>query len=455
MRLTLGLIAEWAKGRLTRNDPNRAVTGVSTDSRNVQPGELFVALKGPTFDGNAFAAEALKRGAAAALVQREDVLDGGIGIIVPDTLAALGDLAHRYRWHPPLLPWIAVTGSNGKTTTREMIARLLSLRGPVAVPMKNFNNQVGLPLSILARPEDAWIGVLEMGTSAPGEIDRLCRIATPTVGLVTGVAPAHLAGLGSPEGVAAEKASVFERLPHDGVAIYPAHDMFAGILASRVRGPRATFAVEKPADMVAENVRTGKSGVDFRVRGIEFHLPLFGVHNVSNCLAALLAVEHFGVKLPEAAEALRKFPPVHDRLELIETEHLAILSDVYNANPGSLAAGVAAMETIPAPRRVVVVGDMLELGPHSAEIHRETGRLLTRRKVDAILAVGSECVALAEGAAGTRATGLVRHFRTVPALIRAFDEYLKRGDLVLVKGSRGMKMETVVEALRGWEPSAG
>ncbi|MCX7934156.1 MAG: UDP-N-acetylmuramoyl-tripeptide--D-alanyl-D-alanine ligase, partial [Planctomycetota bacterium] len=222
MRLTAACLAEWAKGHLFACDPNREVLGISTDSRTILPGQAFVALKGERCDGHDFIAEAMQKGAALAIVQRPEALANRPGIIVANSLQALGEIAHRFRWQQPLIPWVAVTGSNGKTTTRCMIAHLLRSRGSVAEPPANFNNLVGLPLTILKRPDDAWVGVLEMGTNAPGEIAQLTRIATPTIAVITSIGPAHLEGFGTVEAVAQEKSAIFERLPNDGLAIYPA-----------------------------------------------------------------------------------------------------------------------------------------------------------------------------------------------------------------------------------------
>jgi len=453
MTITLGTIADWTQGRLLTQDASREVRGFSTDSRVLQPGDIFLALRGPTFDGHDFRAQAVGKGACAAIVEREDALHGWPGIVVPDVLQALGRIAHRYRWQESLIPWIAVTGTNGKTTTREMVRCILAARGVVATPPKNYNNLIGLPLSILQAPRNAWAGVLEMGTNTPGEIDRLAEIATPTVGIVTTIGPAHLQGLGSILQVAREKACIFDRLPRDGLAIYPATCPYADILRQHIHVRAATFASQSPADLVAEDVHAGPDGLAFRVRGVPFQLNLLGRHNVGNALAALLATTHLGISLEDAAAALRRLQPVQDRLQVIETDHFTILNDVYNANPQSLQAALEVMDTFdPKRRRVVVVGDMLELGSESRALHREAGFALGNRGIDVILAVGKESIALAEGAASASAKTIVRHFRTVAAILRPDERYVKAGDLILVKGSRGMHLEHIVAALLKWQP---
>lgn len=448
MKLLLEEIASWVGGRVLHSDGKIEVRGVSTDSRMVRKGEIFIALEGPNFDGHDFVGDAMREGAVAAIVHREDALGHHPGILVSDTLQALGDFAHRYRWHGHLIPWVAVTGSNGKTSTRRMITTILETRGVVCAPTDNFNNLVGLPLTILRCPSDAWVGVLEMGTSRRGEIARLTAIATPTIGVVTCVGHAHLDGLGSLEGVAQEKAAIFSRLPRDGVAIYPAKDPYVGILTSTIHGNRASFALESGADMVAEDVQVSLEGTRFRVRGVDFFIPLLGAHNAANCLAALLVAEHLKIGLKECAEALRNMQPVKDRLQCIHAGPITILDDVYNANPDSLRTAVDFLVSIPAERRVVIIGDMLELGRDSMALHRKAGKWLNRKGIDVICAVGKETLPLAESAAFASARTIVRHFRSVQALDNYLPSLIRPGDLILVKGSRGMKMERVVKTLQ-------
>lgn len=451
MRITLGELAEWAGARMVGCDPSREITSVNTDSRTVEDGEVFLALRGERFDAHEFIPEAQSKGAAAVIVDHEDAARGGPALVVEDTLFALGEVAHRYRWSQPLIPWVGVTGSNGKTTTREMIACILRTRGPVAVTEGNYNNLVGLPQTILKRREDAWVGVVELGASELGEVARLAHIAMPTVAVVTSTAAAHLKGFGSLETVAHEKAAVFRGLPHDGVAIYPATDPRAGILAGAIVGARATYAVEHDADMVAESVEVTSAGTRFVVRGVPFELNLYGRHNVANCLAALLVAEHMGIGLEDASKALRAMKPVRQRLSVCTTDSLTIVDDVYNANPASTLAAGEVLMALNAPRHVAVLGDMLELGPRSRSLHRDVGRSMSRIGVDVVLAVGRQAVALAEGAAGTSARTTVRHFSSVRLLLRDLDSFLQDGDAVLVKGSRGMRMEEIVAQLKHFD----
>lgn len=454
MSLILQELADWCGGRLTVDTPKDPVAGISIDSRTVKAGEAFLALPGDQFDGHEFIADAIAGGAAVAIVSDESKLAGLPGIVVPDTLMALGDIAHRNRWHAPLIPWVAITGTNGKTTTREMLARILRRRGPVVSSPRNFNNLIGLPLTILQRAEHDWVGVVEMGASKPGEIARLSDITTPTISIVTMTGAAHLAGFQSLDAVAQEKAAIYSRLPHDGVAIYPAQDPRTHILQGTIPGNRASFAVEAPADLMAEQVRVTADGTEFLVRGILFKIPLYGRHIAHNCLAALLAAEHLGIPLEECAESLAGMPAVAQRMEPIRTKYLTIFNDVYNANPSSLRAATDVLCELEASRRVVIVGDMLDLGGQTRTLHRECGRALAGKGLDMILAVGKHAVGLAEVAGATNARVVVRHFSNVQKLLLNLKKILRPDDAILVKGSRGMRMERVTESLRKWKPPA-
>ncbi|MBP5232929.1 MAG: UDP-N-acetylmuramoyl-tripeptide--D-alanyl-D-alanine ligase [Planctomycetes bacterium] len=450
MEIDLQAAASWAGGKAANDDGGVKITAVATDTRTLPAGALFVCLKGANFDGHKFVENAFLRGAVAAMVSDPAALGAHPGIVVPDTLAALGNLAHQYRWQHNLIPWAAVTGSNGKTTTRSLIAHILRAKGKVCEPQANFNNLVGMPLTILGNGDDTRFGVVEMGTNHPGEIHRLAEIATPTVAVVTGLASAHLEGLGSLEGVAREKAEIFFRLPPDGLAVYPAQAPYVHLLRARVpNGVRhATFSLEGPADLVPSDVNMGPDGSHFRADGQEFFLPLLGRHNVSNCLAALLAVRHFGVSFAEAAEALPSFKAVGERLQVISFSNFTVIDDAYNANPESMRAAAQALLDYPAGRRVMVVGDMAELGPRSAELHAEIGKWLSRTGIDVILAVGKEALAVAENAHGQNARQIIRYFPSVLSLLGHLKTTIEQGDVILIKGSHSMNLDRVVSAIK-------
>ena len=432
---------------------------VASDSRLIQPGDLFVALRGPRFDGNDFARQALSAGAAAALVAEAGALDPGHpGVEAPDTLAALGRLAGHVRSLSGASSWVGVTGSNGKTTTRGMIAAILRLRGPVHATSGNLNNRIGLPLTICRTPADAWAAVIEMGTSEPGEIADLAAIARPQVGVVTMIGYSHMALLGDQAGIAREKAALFRHLPRDGLAIYPARDSQAALLREAIACESATFALATPADpdpeadLVARDIAVEMDGTWFRVDGIETSLRLLGRHYVMDALAAMLAGKRLGVPIAESAAALARLEPVPGRLSRRAGLSLTVLDDAYNSSPSSLEAAVETLLAMPGVRKAAILGDMLDLGAASHGLHSRLGRSIGRLGLDAVLAVGQESLALAEAAESGHARTKVAHFHTMRALLAGMGAYLRPGDTVLVKGSRGMRMETVVEALLKWKP---
>ncbi len=449
MQLELKSIAEWVGGDIVGGSVVE-ITGVSTDTRTISDGDIFIALTGENFDGNKFVSDAFAKGAVAAIVSDRTTLDGKSGIVVEDTLKALGDFAMIYRWQEPLIPWVGVTGSNGKTTTRHLIAHILRKKYKVCEPVKNFNNLIGMPITILSNTPETDYAVLEMGTSSQGEIERLAEIAKPTVAVITSIAPAHLEGLGSIAGVANEKMAVFSQLPSDGLAVIPGESRFSEMLKSGVRSNAQikTFAVESPADYVAEQVVYSWNSSEFYVRGVKFELPLLGKHNISNALAALVVVEFLGVSLEEAAEALKSYKQLEDRQEVIRTNRYKIISDCYNANPESLRASVSTLEKLDTGRRVLIVGDMLELGSDSSKIHFEMGRWLAGTRIDVVLAVGKMCMSLAEGAHAQNAHQIIKHFRGPMSLMGHLKELIEDGDTVLVKGSNGMRLSRVVSALK-------
>ncbi len=455
MDLTLAELAKWCGGVV--EPPGASLVrakGVSTDSRTIQAGELFVAIDGLNQDGHKFVKYAAGAGAVAALVEKRPPDSGRLPLIlVKNSLEALGRMATGYRWHPPLFPWIAVTGSNGKTTTRELLALMLGTRWKVRTSKRNWNNYIGLPLSMLGEPAGAGVAVMEMGTNHPGEIAKLREICVPTIAIVTSTGESHLEGFGSSLAVAKEKADIFGWLPVDGLAVYPADDPHADVLGAAVPHRRATFSVAgNNADLTARDVALSAAGSEFSVEGVRVKLPLLGRHNIANCLAAMLAARHLGVTLADSARAVLKAKPVAGRLQAATTPaRLDVINDSYNANPNSVVAALDVLENIPGGRRIVVLGDMLELGKDSRRLHREIGLAAGMRDIDALFATGPESAAAAE-AAQVNARIVVRHFPSVDALWMTLKDFLKPGDHVLVKGSRGMLMERVVNLLMEWFP---
>ena len=455
MDVTLAELASWCGGRVEPPEASTTrVRGVSTDSRTIKPGEVFVAIDGLNLDGHRFVRFAGSSGASAAVVEKRPGDSGKLPLmLVNDSLEALGRMANGYRWQPPLIPWIAVTGSNGKTTTRELLARILGKRLKVRSSLRNWNNFIGLPLSMMSAPDDAEVAVMEMGTNHPGEIAKLREICVPTISVITGTGNSHLEGFGDSKGVAREKADIFGWLPTDGLAIFPADDPNVGILADAVPHARATFSINGvEADAMAEDIKVSATGSQFTVNGVRVRLPLLGRHNISNCLAAMLAARHLGIGFAEAAEALATVKPVAGRLQATNTPAgITVINDTYNANPDSVMAALEILADMPGKRRIAVLGDMGELGPESRRMHREIGLSAGMMDLDALFVTGVESTATAE-AAQVNARIVVRHFPSAEALWMTLKKFLKSGDQVLVKGSRSMLMERVANLLLDWFP---
>lgn len=457
-------MTDWDLGALARAAGSETVGGalpmriaaVGTDTRSLPPSSLFVALRGERFDGHRFLGEAVKRGAQAVLVDRGGVaLAKDIGVpalVVADTLVALGDMA---RWARRYLAKtvVGVTGSNGKTTTKEMIAAVLAQRGPVHKTQGNFNNAIGLPLTVLGWPEGTWAGVLEMGMSEPGEIARLCEIAAPDVGLITMVGQAHLEQLGNRHNVAQAKAELFDKLPTGGIGIINLDDPWVVRVAVPLLGKRARLSFGR--DARADVRLLGAVAADDHVRihlsiaseTVDVLVPIPGPHNAMNAAAAAAVGYALGIDSQNIAAGLTQLVIPGGRMHVVRRPAgVSYIDDTYNANPDSMLAGLEALASMAtAGRRIAVLGDMLELGPSSPQLHREVGRQASRAGVSHVFALGENAV---ETVAGVREGGAwAQAYDTVETLCADLERTLAPGDFVLVKGSRGMKMERVVAHL--------
>ncbi|HZP65289.1 MAG TPA: UDP-N-acetylmuramoyl-tripeptide--D-alanyl-D-alanine ligase [Rudaea sp.] len=444
LRLRASEIATWTRGVLHGADV--AIDDVFTDSRKPVPGALFVALAGENFDGHAFLPQAEAGGAAAALVARVGEVDLP-QIVVDDTLLALGRLAGavRERRHARV---VGITGSNGKTTVKTLAASILAQHGKTHVNAGNLNNEIGLPLSLVALPEDARYAVLEMGAGKPGDIAYLAAIARPEIGLVNNIAPAHLERMGTLAGIAETKGAIYAALPPHGTAVINADDAFADTFAAMAGARRILrFGLERPADVRAE---LGASGTPSRFAlhlpdaSIDVALPLPGRHNVANALAAASIAHALGVPAETIKIGLETAAPVAGRLVRHELpQGWTVIDDSYNANPGSTAAAIATVAAEPG-ENWLVLGDMRELGDDAERLHAGVGELARASGFARLYAVGPLAAAAARtfGARGA-------HFADQAALVAALSAALKPGVCVLVKGSRGSAMERVVAALVG------
>jgi UDP-N-acetylmuramoyl-tripeptide--D-alanyl-D-alanine ligase len=443
LSLRLSDVARWTGGRLHGADAT--VSGVSTDTRSLGAGALFVALKGERYDAHEFAAIARERGAAALLAMRE--LDVDLPqVIVADSLAALGDLAAAVRAQSRARV-VGITGSNGKTTVKTLLASILAGHGRTHVNAGNFNNEIGLPLTLLAMPADSEYAVLEMGAGKPGDIAYLARIAQPDVALVNNVAAAHLERMGSLQGVAQTKGAIYRALPADGVAVINADDAFADYFAV-LAAPRRVIRygllrrAEVSAGFEADAPFDGRFRLLTPGGNLDVALPLPGRHNVMNALAAGAAALALGVPPATIKAGLESAPNVAGRLlRRTHASGAAIIDDSYNANPGSFAAAIATLAGEPG-QRLLVMGDMAELGDDAERLHAETGALARRAGIQRLLAVGRLSRAAVE-AFGAGAT----HYADQSALIESLRGELRAGVTALVKGSRSSAMDRVVHAL--------
>ncbi|MEK6710274.1 MAG: UDP-N-acetylmuramoyl-tripeptide--D-alanyl-D-alanine ligase [Nitrospinota bacterium] len=452
-------IARAVGGRLLRGGEEMEASGVSTDSRTLAPGELFIPLIGPNFDGHGFIGKAEASGAAGALVERGRAFAGGEGFFlveVEDTLRALGDLARFHRGRHEVTV-AAVTGSNGKTTAKEMIASIFAQGAETLKSEGNLNNLVGLPLQVLRLTPEHARAVFEMGMNQPGEIRRLAGIALPGIGVITNVGPAHLEGLGSVEAVREAKGELLEAMGARGRAVLSAEDPHSRLLARRFReagGEVLSFGFSRECGVQGDEVVVSPRGTSFRLRlnGAEarVRLPALGRPNVLNALAAAGAASLAGCTMEEIAAGLEGASIPKMRLEvrpLARREGCFLIDDAYNANPASvLQALEVASQLRGGGRLFALLGDMKELGRCAEEAHREVGRAAARA-ADFVAGVGPMMGRAVEEA---RRAGLAaEHFESPMAAAEWARGQLRGGDWVLVKGSRSMRMERAIEVLEG------
>ncbi len=423
------------------------VTGWSIDSRTVGPGDLFFALRGPNHDGHCYVGTAFAKGAVAAVVEHATGA-GGPEFVVPDAQAALERLAvwARGRWTGAM---VAITGSAGKTTTKEAVAGLLGVVMKVGKTQGNLNNHLGVPLSLLRLPDDAGAAVIEIGMNHPGEIRRLAAMARPTVGVVTNVGFAHAEFFDSADGVALAKRELIESLPAAGVAVLNADDPRVTRFRDVHAGRTITFGIAQPADVRAEDVELGADGVRFRVDGVRFESAFQGRHGVLNLLAGLAVARSFGIAPAGLTEAVRALAPGKMRGERFVHNGITILNDCYNSNPEAARSMLDVLGTVPAQRHIAVLGEMLELGRWSEALHREVGRYAAQSGVDVLVGVHGAARAMTEEAVRAGLPPSAVHFFEDPAEAGAMLRGLaSAGDAVLFKGSRGTRVELALERFR-------
>jgi UDP-N-acetylmuramoyl-tripeptide--D-alanyl-D-alanine ligase len=457
--LTAAWVAAAMGGTIVAGDRGREFTGVSIDTRTLMPHDLFIAIRGERFDGMEFAGAAVAAGAAGVVVPRgrgRDVADGAITVIeVDETIAALQALAHAIRRESGTRV-VAITGSAGKTTTKEVTAEFLSARYRVVRNRGNFNNHIGLPLSLVALRERPDIAVVELGMNHEGEIRTLVRIAEPGVRVWTNVGEAHVGFFESVDAIADAKGEILDRASPETLLVANADDDRIAARVGSFAGRVVTFGIERTADVRATAVvDRGVDGTSARVvtpRGaVDVTTPLVGRGNLANVLAATAVALEFDIPLATVAERAAGLRPSSHRGEILRlASGVVVIDDSYNANPTATKLALEVLAGTPATRRIAVLGEMLELGGHAIDLHADVGRTAAAARLAVLFTVGDTAAdALARGAvaAGMPAAN-VRHFPTSHAAADALAALVQAGDVVLVKGSRGVRTDRVVERLR-------
>ena len=452
---SLQFVAAACAGELLNGAPDTPVLRVCTDSRQVQPGDLFFALSGERFDAHAFVPEVARK--AAAVVTERGRAPVGIGpcgvVAVDNTRRALGRLAAEYR-KGFSLPVIAVAGSNGKTTTKELVAAVLSQKFDTLASEASFNNDIGVPLTLLRLESRHQVAIVEAGTNHPGELEPLVRIIQPRYGVLTSIAREHLEFFGDVAGVAQEEGWLGQLLPADGRLFIQADPEWASRIAQRTRAAVIRAGITEGSDWQTGSFRLDKHGLTFRVQAPsanfsgEYRVQLLGRYQAVNALFAIALGAELGLSRAEIERGLIECQPARMRMQSWELNGVRVLDDAYNANPDSMAAALQTLQELPCKgRRVAVLGDMAELGAQSDSAHEEVGRRVAELGIGQLFAVGKMAPVLARGA---RTAGLNRvlEFAEVEAAAAAVKSFLKSGDVLLLKASRSSRLERIAELLR-------
>ena len=456
--LSLSEIASLSATRLELGNSDLAISHVSTDSRTIKPGDLFVALCGEHFDAHNFLEQVAKAGAAGALVSRDPPpgLPQTFAILrAADTLVAYQNLAANYRKTLPLKV-LGITGSNGKTSTKDFAASILGRAFRVTKTEGNFNNHVGLPRTILEANPDHQFAVWELGMNHPGEIAALARIASPDAGIITNIGIAHIEFMGSREAIAQEKGALAEAIDPGGFVVLNADDDFSGSIANRTRA-RVIFAGIEEGAIRAIEVKQTAAGCEFTIvesaHRCRAQLPVPGLHMVQNAILAVAAGRAFGVSLEECAAGLVSAPLAKARLQIREIHGVQFIDDSYNANPDSMKAALRTLMELDADgKRIAVLGRMLELGEESERGHREVGEAAATLGIDHLISIGNDTIALAAEQAGLENSAIAQDASDAAEML---NEIVGPGDLVLIKGSRSSRTELVLDEFAKLQPVGG
>lgn len=430
-------------------------SGVNTDSRSIKAGELFVALKGESFDGHNYCIKAIEAGAVGVVISNPvaGLPENCKVFLVEDTLIAYQKIAREYRRQFEKLKVFAITGSNGKTSTKDLLAACLAAKYKVVKTQANFNNEIGLPKTLLSIQPDTDIAVVEMGMRGLGQIEALCKVAEPDSGLITNVGETHMELLGSMENIGKAKSEIVEDLPQDGFAVLNGDNPYVVKAATKTVAKPVFYGLSAECDYQGSEIVTNGIGTTFICKVKEtgetrkISMPLIGIHNVYNVLAAISGAACYGVSLEQCAEALANVVMTGKRQELVEIGALTFINDAYNASPASMEAALKtlaeAKKARPQARSIAVLADMLELGPVSQDAHQRTGRWAMDNGTDLVLTYGIEAEAIT--ATIKELGGSAQHFENREAAAQALKELVKPGDVILLKGSHSMGVDKVLE----------
>ncbi|MGH7943262.1 MAG: UDP-N-acetylmuramoyl-tripeptide--D-alanyl-D-alanine ligase [Limisphaerales bacterium] len=453
---SLKFIAESCNGKILAGEPDTLVRNVCTDSRRAKFGDIFFAIKGENFDGHSFIREVAEKKAAAIVIEQKKIpsqLPSCAVLAVRDTIAALGKFAAAYR-RQFTLSVICVCGSNGKTTTKEMIACILRQKFSTLWSEASFNNNIGVPLTLLRLEKSHQAAVIEAGTNHPGELAPLVEMMLPNVGVLTNIGREHLEFFGDMNGVAREEGQLAERLPAEGTLFVNGDNEWTTEVVRRTRARVVRVGFGDKNDWRAEKIKMTNNGVSFRVTATskefcdEYHVPLLGRHQALNATFAMAVGAHIGTTVAEIQRGLAECKPAKMRMQYWEAGGIRVLDDAYNANADSMVTALETLRDLPMQgRRVAVLGDMAELGAHSEAAHAEVGRRAAELQIGQLFAVGKMAPVVAKAA---RDAGLARviEFENVEAATKAIKSFLKSGDLVLLKASRSSRLERIAETLK-------
>ncbi len=448
--ITIQNIAALIGGTLLCGDPNTLINGVCTDTRNVEYGTLFIPLSGERFDAHDFICDALDLGCAATLTSKKDICPKKPAVYVPNTLTALGKLASVYRQSFEL-PLVGITGSVGKTTAKEMTAAVLSSSRSVLKTQGNFNNEIGLPLTLLRLEDHHEAAVIEMGMSGFGEIDRLAKIASPDLVIMTNIGLSHIENLGTQENIYKAKTEFLPHLRPGGTVIINGDDPI--LAAHRIDFPSNTYVVgtNENFDLYAKDIIATADGVSFTAIHKEKEQPMKlsfpGAHNVINALLACAAGLILGISLEQASAALADYMPGDRRMEFIKANGLTIINDCYNAAPASMEAALKVLSAQNG-RKIAILGDIKELGAYAHEAHKTIGAQAASLSIDALFTLGENAQLIAEGAKdGGMTKEHIFSFLNIDELNQALSKFVTSGDVILIKASRAMRLERVTAFL--------